>query len=411
MMIGCAPRIPSLPRVVQNHIVPQAFEWQHKDISKVEFKETTDIESHRHRSTKELFNLVKAKLDQLDYRPRNYSGIKATLIMSVPEKDLDRRDRDQSRKTAGNWGRFERVTPDFKPVWIPVETNLNLAGLLAVHDQTHPYVILLPGTFDGRDGLYVRDTALLCYRHGYNVLVIEMRNHGQSIEHWISIGWKEGRDVLAAAKWLKMKGGDRIAGEQLSVAVIGFSLGAWYGIRAAYDASVTSQEHLLNGGVIAFNPPVNIKETLLDWNRKEFRGCELTLRSQVFKQFDSYLRKRIKELGKETEFKATGETFDVYVELAANAQQLSREEVYQRAVLSPEQITEKVRVPIVVYHAEDDPLVDVKHSQNLKRAIEMNDSGYIKVIIKKKGGHIALHEVEPQYYVNLILTVLEGLKR
>jgi predicted alpha/beta-fold hydrolase len=241
---------------------------------------------------------------------------------------------------------------------------------------------------------------------------METRNHGQSIAHWTSIGWKEGQDILAAAKWLKgTKDGDEVIQEQPSIAVIGFSLGAWYGIRAAYDASVTSQEYLLNGGVIAFNPPVNIKEAVLDWNQDEYRGSEFTLRSQVFKQFDSYLRKRIEELGKEAEFKAVGGTFDAYIELAANDQKLNREELYQRAVLSPEQIAEKVRVPVVVYHAADDPVVNVKHAQNLKRAIEINDSRYMKVIIKEKGGHIALHEVEPNYYVNLILTVLDGLKR
>ncbi|MBI1927036.1 alpha/beta hydrolase, partial [Candidatus Poribacteria bacterium] len=223
----------------------------------------------------------------------------------------------------------------------------------ALHDKAHPYVILVPGTFDGRDALYIRDTALLCYRHGYNVLVLETRNHGQSIAQWTSIGWKEGQDILAAAKWvIGTKDGDGIIQEPPSVAVIGFSLGAWYGIRAAYDASVTAQEHLLNGGVLVFNPPVNIKEAVLDWNRNEYRGSELTLRSQVFKQFDSYLRKRIEELGKEAEFKAAGGTFDAYIALAANAQKLNREELYRRAALSPEQIAEKVRVPVVVYHAE-----------------------------------------------------------
>jgi len=409
LSIGCI-SIPPLPSFVQNRVVPQAFEWQHKDLSKVEFTETTDRKFHRHRSTKELFDTVKAKLDRLDYRPRDYSGIKASIILSVPEKDLDRRIRDQSFKTAGRWGRYAKY-PDFKSVSIPVEADLNLTGVLAVHDETHPYVILISGTFDGRDALYARDTALLCYRHGYNVLVMETRNHGQSIEHWTAIGWKEGKDVLAAAKWLKgMKGGEG-AGEQPSVAVMGFSLGAWYGIRAAYDASVTSQEYLLNGGVIAFNPPVNIEKAILDWDRKEYRGSEFTLRSQVFKQFDAYLRMRIKEVGKGEEFKAAGGTFDAYVALAARAHQLSREELYRRAVLSPEQLAEKVRVPLVVYHAEDDPVVDVEHAQDLKRAVEMNDSGNIKVIIKEKGGHIALNEVDPKYYVHLILTVLEGLKR
>lgn len=410
LMVGCI-RIPPLPSAVQNRIVPQGFEWQHKDILQVEFKETTDREFHRRHSVRELFDSVKVKLDGLDYQPKNYSGIKATLILSVPEKDLDRRIRDQSYKTAGRWGRYTKH-PAFKSVLIPVEDDLNLTGVLAVRDETHPYVILLSGTFDGRDALYARDTALLCYRYGYNVLVLETRNHGQSIEYWTAIGWKEGMDVLAAAKWLKgMKEGDGAAKEQPSVAVIGFSLGAWYGIRAAYDASVTSQEHLLNGGVIAFNPPVDIKKAILDWNRDAYRGSEFTLRSQIFKQFDAYLSKRINELGKEREFKAAGETFDAYIALAASAHQLSREELYQRAVLSPEQIAEKVRVPVVVYHAEDDPVVGVKHSQDLKRAIEVNDSGYIKVLIEEKGGHIALSEVDPEFYVNVILTVLEGLKR
>ena len=410
LLAGCI-SVPPLPSFVQNRVVPQAFVWQHQDISGAEFAHLEDRAAHRRHAAVDLFARVKGRLDSLAYNPKEYSGIKATLILSVPERDLDRRLADQSFATAGRWGRYA-PHPEFVSVSIPVEPGMQLTGVLAVRDQAAPCVIVVSGTFDSRDGLYVRDTALLCFRHGYNVLVLEARNHGRSIEQWTTIGWKEGRDILAAAQWLKDRATEGSPGSgPPSVGYIGFSLGAWYGIRAAYDASVTAQEHLLDGGVIAFNPPVDIRKAVLDWNRDEFRGSEFTLRSQVFKQFDAYLEKRVRQLGMQAEFEAAGGTFDAYVGLAARAHGLTREELYERAVLAPEEIAAKVRVPVVAYHAVDDPVVDVEHCRRLWQAVEAAGSEHIKVIIEEKGGHIGLHEVDPGYYVGLVMTVLEGLKR
>ena len=410
LFAGCIP-VPPLPPFVQSRVVPQAFEWQHQDISGAQFARIEDRAAHRQRPTAELFAAVRDRLDSLSYQPKEYSGIKATLVLSIPERDLERRLADQSFATAGRWGRYAPY-PEFESVSIPVEPGLQLTGVLAVRDRTAPCVIVVSGTFDSRDGLYVRDTALLCYRNGYSVLVLEMRNHGQSIEHWATIGWKEGRDILAAAQWLQDRAIEGSPGsEPPSVAYIGYSLGAWYGIRAAYDASIRSREHLLDGGVISFNPPVDIQKAVLDWNRDDFRGSDFTLRSQVFKQFDSYLAKRVGQLGMKAEFKAAGGTFDAYVGLAARAHGISGEELYERAVLAPEEIAANVRVPVVAYHAEDDPVVGVEHSRRLQQAVETANSEYIEVIIREKGGHIGLHEVEPDYYVGLVMTVLEGLKR
>jgi len=405
---GC---VPSLPPFVQNLAVPQAFEWQHKDLSAINFESTRNAPAHRGRATLELFREVTLRLDALEFQPRDYSGIKATLILSVPERDLERRIRDQAPETAGRWGRYAD-RPAFESVSIRVEPGVSLAGVAAVQAEGAPGVILVPGSFDGRDALYVRDTALLCHRFGYNVLVLEARNHGQSFEHWITLGWKEGRDIVAAARWLRAQSGASAAGDEgPSVAVIGYSLGGWYALRAAYDASVDRQEHVLSGGVICFNPPVDIRQTALDLGSDEYRGSEFTLRNQILKQFEFYLESRIRALDVEEQFEAAGGDFDAYAELAARTYGIDREELYHRAVVPAAELAASVRVPVIVFHAEDDPIVDMKHVTSLRRAVDAEGSDYIGVIIREKGGHIALNEVDPQYYVDLILTVLEGLKR
>jgi predicted alpha/beta-fold hydrolase len=292
-------------------------------------------------------------------------------------------------------------------VAIPGTDGFEQSAILALRDRQSPSVIILPGTFDSCDALYVRDTALFCLRHGYNVLVLESRNHGSSLDAWTTLGWKESTDILAAARWLKQSNDPGS-----SVAVIGFSLGAWFAIRAGYEASLNSEPELLSGGILAFSPPSDIRQAVLDWDRPEYRGNTLTLRSQVFAQFDSYLKKRIRAFGKTREFEAGGGNFNAYIDLAAKAYGLKDEdELYEKACIHAPEIAAQMRVPLVVFHAKDDPVVRVQHSLALQEALETTPSDYLKVIIKKQGGHLALHELDPQYFVRLVATVLDGLKQ
>ena len=401
---GCARiELPRMPDPIQEIIAPQALAWQHKDVSELEVPfHAAPMDG----STEERFTVVEQQLDRLKYHPRSMSGIKATLISATTDDELERKRKDQDRTEAGRWGRLAKQ-PSFQRVTIPAADGFSLSGVLAMPDRQRPSVIILPGTFDSCDALYVRDTALFLLAHGYNVLVVEARDHGLSMDAWTSLGWKESEDVLWAARWLK-----DLSGSGASVGVIGFSLGAWYAVRAGYEASVRGEADLLNGGVIAFSPPIEIDQAVMDWDRPEFRGNALTLRGQVFEQFDAYLHKRVRKAGKWEEFKAAGGDFGAYMDLAARSYGLAdRHELYAKACVPVNELVARMAVPLVVFHAKDDPVVRVQHTIRLKKAVESHPSSWIKVIVQKKGGHIALHELDPNYYVNLLSIVLDGLSQ
>jgi len=78
-------------------------------------------------------------------------------------------------------------------------------------------VLLLHGIRDDRRAMTGR--ARFLHRAGYSVLTIDFQAHGESPGERITFGYREARDALAAARYLKR----RLAGEPLGV--IGFSLG------------------------------------------------------------------------------------------------------------------------------------------------------------------------------------------
>lgn len=80
-----------------------------------------------------------------------------------------------------------------------------------------PAILLLHSNHSSRGAL--RDNAAWLARHGFAVLTIDFRGHGQSGDADHSFGWHESRDARAAFGWLKR------TQHRARVAVVGISLG------------------------------------------------------------------------------------------------------------------------------------------------------------------------------------------
>ncbi len=70
----------------------------------------------------------------------------------------------------------------------------------------------------------------LPFRHRYNVLAVDLRDHGESGGKYITSGHLEARDILAAVSYVRRRGG------RTPIAVLGRSYGAVAALRAAVDS-------------------------------------------------------------------------------------------------------------------------------------------------------------------------------
>ncbi len=102
-----------------------------------------------------------------------------------------------------------------KAWWLPAQ---NETGSL-------PSIILAHGRDDNRSGMLPRASFLV--RNGYNVLDLDLRNHGESEGNYVTPGYLEALDVVGGVDFLRGQG------ERGPIGVLGFSYGAVAGLHAA----------------------------------------------------------------------------------------------------------------------------------------------------------------------------------
>lgn len=91
--------------------------------------------------------------------------------------------------------------------------------------KTTKAVLMLHGHGDSR-GMFIREQQIRWAHPLYNILAIDLRNHGDSGGNVTTYGYGEGLDALAGVQFLKAQGNTRIA-------AYGISLGGAAAIRAA----------------------------------------------------------------------------------------------------------------------------------------------------------------------------------
>ena len=111
--------------------------------------------------------------------------------------------------------------------------DMKIAGWYIPNEGKTRAIILVHGRNQSRTsefyGSFI-DLAATLQKGGYNILMIDLRGHGQSGDAHISFGIKEKLDVEGAADWLKAQGI-----KPGNIGVLGISLGAASSIGAAAD--------------------------------------------------------------------------------------------------------------------------------------------------------------------------------
>jgi uncharacterized protein len=270
-----------------------------------------------------------------------------------------------------------------------------LAAAVGRHKEPRPGLVVVHGILSTRLFDYVREIAVRAYYDwGFNVAVIDLRSFGLSellTPAPNTGGWKEGEDIVGAARFLKELG-------STSVGVLGISLGASGAMNAAH---LEGAEEAIDGGILAIAGPADARKAA------EYLDAKRPVRDPFYifsRAFDVMLVSKVRNLGwpsKVADFQAL---MDVVV---SPHYELSTDEIYERS--SAVNSIADARVPVLILHAEDDPIVPVEHARMLEEAAEGNDR--VRVWIVPGGGHAAFDVLDPRWTYDVYRQFFEALAR
>jgi len=316
--------------------------------------------------------------------------------------------------------------PGFEQVWVPVAEDVLLCGRLgfARREGRITYadcIILLPGLW-GDNGIWrTRDLAIALREHGFHVLAIELRGHGQT-ERWFpdvyyNFGVIETQDLVKTADWLE-KTYPAIRGTGL----IGFCWGgnlallaAWFDARGPDDPSITPTlaQYLdpppdrlhFQAGVMALTPLLNW-ESILD---------RADVEHGLYEEPAMYFFQRVVE---------SRMIIKAHPERSGNLRHLIAFE-FARSFFGPDfpledgyrflrflpykgrfhgDKLEKCRVPVLMVQAVNDPFTS---AQEIAEVIAITDNPCVAALVLRGGGHIGYFPYNRAYTYSLILNFFD----
>ena len=110
--------------------------------------------------------------------------------------------------------------------------ELTLRGWYLPAQDSEPIIIMVHGAEQNRadPGVKMLEVASGLVQHGYNVLMFDLRGHGESDGSMMSAGYYEKRDLWGAVDYVKQRGFEHIG-------VLGFSMGAVTALMGAAEDS------------------------------------------------------------------------------------------------------------------------------------------------------------------------------
>ena len=313
-------------------------------------------------------------LRDIPFNPKPYNGVTSTLLFSMA--DVIPMMLECRKATCG------KVYPypePFRSVVFSSEDGTPISGVVAIHDdgRPRPALLMVHGLFGSKRIWFSQQVILSAYYGwGYNVMAIDLRFFGESklfSDAPGTGGWKEGQDIIAAARFLKSHD------EVTSVAVMGGSYGGAAAMCAAYQSE---PRDLIDGGIISFGG-YGYVPTEVDYISKPpmpwepffpiflyFMGCyTLTLGTRVrdYTQFSDFLTR-----------------------YSAEYYGVEPEEVMDRS--SAALHFDEIQTPMLVISADDDPVILREQADMMAEKARGNP--WIDVWQLPRGGHCAFSTVD-----------------
>jgi len=256
-----------------------------------------------------------------------------------------------------------------------------IAAMVAVHEVPRPGLIVVHGLFSNRLFDYVREIAVRAYFDwGFDVAAVDLRSFGATelLSHAPSTaGWKEGEDIVAAARHLKRLGAT-------SVGALGISLGGSSVLSASHQPDATEA---LDGGILSVAAPADTRQAADRLSRR----LPVTHRAYAInRMFAAMLRSRVRAGRWPEEIDTLVEPVEA---IAAPYYGVSAEEIWERS--SARNHIADARVPVLVLHSEDDLIVPVEHARMLEEAKGENE--LVRVWILPGGAHAAFDALDSEW--------------
>jgi predicted alpha/beta-fold hydrolase len=256
-----------------------------------------------------------------------------------------------------------------------------IAASIALQEAARPALIVVHGIFTSSRFDYVRSIAVRAfYEWGFNVAALDLRSFGMTeltSPAPSTGGWKEGQDILALARYLKELGAT-------SVGAIGISLGGGAVLDTCdYPETATA----LDGGILAVSPPATPKEV---WERLSEPVPRGHPRYPLHKAFEAALISRVRSGRWPPEAEDMMAAMDV---VSAPYYEVDADEIWANA-RGIDRVP-NAKVPLLVLHPEDDPIIKVEQSKMLAEAAKDND--LVRVWILPTGSHGLLQAADPRW--------------
>jgi predicted alpha/beta-fold hydrolase len=274
-----------------------------------------------------------------------------------------------------------RYPGQFQDHIFPGTDGERIAASIGLQEAARPGLIVVHGIFTSSRFDYVREIAVRAYYEwGFNVAALDLRSFGMTeltSPAPSTGGWKEGLDILALARYMKELG-------STSVGTLGISLGGGAVLDACdYDETATA----LDGGILAVSPPATPKEV---WQRLSEPVPRGHPRYPLHRAFEMALVSRVRSGRWPPEAESMMSAMEV---VSAPYYQLDAGEIWRNA-RGLDRVAD-ARVPLLVLHPEDDPIIKVEQSRMLAEAARDND--LVRVWMLPTGSHGLLEAADPHW--------------
>jgi predicted alpha/beta-fold hydrolase len=274
-----------------------------------------------------------------------------------------------------------RYPGQFKDHIVEGADGERIAASIAVQEAARPGLIVVHGLFTSSRFDYVRQIAVRAfYEWGFNVAALDLRSFGMTeltSPAPSTAGWKEGLDILSVAAYMKELG-------STSVGALGISLGG-SSVLNACDQEATTRD--LDGGILAVSPPAVPKEA---WARLAEEVPRDHPRYLLHRAFQAALVSRVRSGRWPPEAEDMNRVME-YV--SAPYYGVSADQIWTQA--RGVDHVPKAKVPLLILHPEDDPIVKVEQARKLATAAEAND--LVRVWILPTGSHGLLEAADPTW--------------
>ena len=274
-----------------------------------------------------------------------------------------------------------RYPGQFKDHIVEGADGERIAASIAVQEAARPGLIVVHGLFTSSRFDYVRQIAVRAfYEWGFNVAALDLRSFGMTeltSPAPSTAGWKEGLDILSLAAYMKELG-------STSVGALGISLGG-SSVLNACDQEATARD--LDGGILAVSPPAVPKEA---WARLAEDVPRDHPRYLLHRAFQAALVSRVRSGRWPPEAEDMNRVME-YV--SAPYYGVSADQIWTDA--RGVDHVPNAKVPLLILHPEDDPIVKVEQARKLATAAEAND--LVRVWILPTGSHGLLEAADPTW--------------